>query len=176
MENNYSILGLQPGANESEIKKAYHKLAIKYHPDKNKAPDAEEQFKKISQAYQILTQDSDSSHQQAPQQQQQQHFRHPRFNFVDPNQMFAQFFNNGYAQHNTHFMNQGQQQMFSFNTGVSGNMSNRSVHTSVLFQDGKRIETRIETSEGIRKETRTVIDVNTNHVLDTASNITSIAN
>ena len=61
MENYYNILGLQPGANEEQIKKAYHKLAIKYHPDKNKAPDAEEKFKKISEAYQMLKNHQKSS-------------------------------------------------------------------------------------------------------------------
>ena len=49
--NLYSVLGLEPGANEEQIKKAYRKLAIKYHPDKNKSKDAADIFKKITLAY-----------------------------------------------------------------------------------------------------------------------------
>ena len=53
--NHYDILGVSHTASEDEIKKAYHKLAIKYHPDKNKEPGAEEKFKSIAGAYAILS-------------------------------------------------------------------------------------------------------------------------
>ena len=58
MDNPWEILGVPPHASEDEIKKAYKKLAMKWHPDKNQSPHAEEEFKKISRAYTELTQDS----------------------------------------------------------------------------------------------------------------------
>ncbi|OLY84070.1 Mitochondrial protein import protein MAS5 [Smittium mucronatum] len=51
----YDTLGLSPGADESELKKAYRKLALKHHPDKSKDPSSAEKFKDISHAYDILS-------------------------------------------------------------------------------------------------------------------------
>ncbi|KAI0530811.1 hypothetical protein KFK09_000359 [Dendrobium nobile] len=52
----FSILGLEPGVSDSEIKKAYRKLSILYHPDKNPDPEAHKYFVEfISKAYQALT-------------------------------------------------------------------------------------------------------------------------
>lgn len=52
----YEVLGLQKGASDDEIKKAFRKLAIKYHPDKNQGnEEAEAKFKEINEAYQVLS-------------------------------------------------------------------------------------------------------------------------
>jgi len=51
----YETLGVSSTANESEIKKAYRKLARKYHPDVNKEASAEEKFKEINAAYEVLS-------------------------------------------------------------------------------------------------------------------------
>jgi curved DNA-binding protein len=51
----YKTLEINEGASESEIKKAYRKLARKYHPDVNKEKDAEDKFKEINAAYEILS-------------------------------------------------------------------------------------------------------------------------
>jgi DnaJ-class molecular chaperone len=51
----YKILELDKNANDEDIKKSYKKLALKYHPDRNNTPEAEEKFKSISIAYTVLS-------------------------------------------------------------------------------------------------------------------------
>jgi molecular chaperone DnaJ len=50
----YALLGVSRDASEADIKKAYRKLAMELHPDRNRATDAEEKFKEITEAYEVL--------------------------------------------------------------------------------------------------------------------------
>ena len=58
----YEVLGVGREASDSDIKSAYRKLALKFHPDRNKEPGADEKFKEATEAYAIL---SDSGKRQA---------------------------------------------------------------------------------------------------------------
>ncbi len=73
MEDYYDILGVSRSATKEEIKKAYRKLANKYHPDKN--PNGDEQFKKIAEAYSVLGDETKRSQYDAP--------KSKRFSFED---------------------------------------------------------------------------------------------
>ncbi|GGF83402.1 molecular chaperone DnaJ [Paenibacillus aceti] len=78
----YEVLGVSKGANEDEIKKAYRKLARQYHPDVNKASDAEDKFKEVKEAYDVL---SDSG----------KRARYDQYGHVDPNQGMGGGFQGG---------------------------------------------------------------------------------
>ncbi|HEX9754126.1 MAG TPA: DnaJ domain-containing protein, partial [Gemmatimonadales bacterium] len=54
MRDYYEILGLSRTASVEEIKRSYRKLAMQYHPDQNREPDAEARFKELSEAYEVL--------------------------------------------------------------------------------------------------------------------------
>lgn len=51
----YEVLGIAKGADEKVIKDAFRKLTLKYHPDRNKSPDAEDRYKEIAEAYAVLS-------------------------------------------------------------------------------------------------------------------------
>ena len=51
----YEILGVGKNATDEEIKKAFRKLALEFHPDRNKSKGAEDKFKEINEAYQVLS-------------------------------------------------------------------------------------------------------------------------
>lgn len=51
----YDILGVSKSASDAELKSAYRKLAMQWHPDRNKSPEAETKFKEINEAYQVLS-------------------------------------------------------------------------------------------------------------------------
>lgn len=54
-KNYYKILGINRTANDDEIKKAYKRMALKYHPDKNDHPQAAEHFQEVAAAFEILS-------------------------------------------------------------------------------------------------------------------------
>ncbi|NJN41330.1 MAG: DnaJ domain-containing protein, partial [Flammeovirgaceae bacterium] len=55
LKDYYQILGIDRGASQEEIKKAYRRLAVKFHPDKNLTQNTEEHFKGINEAYDVLS-------------------------------------------------------------------------------------------------------------------------
>ncbi|WP_127579788.1 molecular chaperone DnaJ [Paenibacillus koleovorans] len=76
----YEVLGVDKGASDDDIKKAYRKLARQYHPDVNKASDAEQKFKEVKEAYDVLSDDQKRS-------------TYDQFGHVDPNQGMGGGFN-----------------------------------------------------------------------------------
>ncbi|ETO28251.1 hypothetical protein RFI_08880 [Reticulomyxa filosa] len=151
----YDVLGVSRDASEQEIKKAYRKLALQWHPDKNPGneKDAEAKFKEISEAYEALTN---------PQQ-----FQHGGVH-TDPFEMFHAFFGDDFSDiHAGRFgnvknrRNQGRNffssafEFANINMENSGpGMSFSSMSTSTSYVNGKKItsKTIIQNGEEISEK------------------------
>jgi len=154
-KNYYDILNINKDASYDDIKKAYYKLALKYHPDKNKDSDAEEKFKEISEAYEIL---SDNN---------------KRLSYDNNNNLNTNIFGNAYDIFNI-FQNQFHNQNIYINNIFSGFHNMNSIQTMKSVQtinnNGKQtiIEKTITTGiNGIQTTIEKIIT--TNH--DGSSNI-----
>ncbi|XP_022915199.1 dnaJ protein homolog 1 [Onthophagus taurus] len=122
----YKILGISKNATDDDIKKAYRKLALKYHPDKNKAPGAEEHFKEVAEAYEVL---SDKKKRDIYDQHGEEGLKSgipggtgtpggPSFSYTfhgDPRATFAQFFGNASPFQAFFDLGGGGNRMFGFN-------------------------------------------------------------
>lgn len=129
----YDLLGVGVNANDNDLKKAYRKLSVKWHPDKNQdnKQEAEKRFKEISEAYDILS--------------NPEKFRqNPQMHNVNPHDIFNQIFrdmqgiNTGFVNINLNNLNPGQNIMRS---------------TTVHIRNGRRVETTTENINGNMKRT-----------------------
>lgn len=107
----YKILEVNREASQEDIKKAYRNLALQFHPDKNKSPEAQDKFKQISEAYQVLS--NKEKRQQYDNGNNTSYFEH---SYRDPFEMFNEIFsflNKNINQHNPNDSNG----IFSFFNG-----------------------------------------------------------
>jgi DnaJ-class molecular chaperone len=131
MVDHYKILEVNKNADEDTIRKSYKKLALKYHPDRNKDNqiEATEKFKKISESYDVLS--------NKEKRQQYDTFGNDSvgipFSTQNANDIFAQFFGNG---------------GININQEMSFSGSSESIQTSTVIQGNKKITTRIIQKNG----------------------------
>ncbi|XP_030011939.1 dnaJ homolog subfamily B member 12a [Sphaeramia orbicularis] len=107
----YQILGVEKSASEDDLKKAYRKLALKFHPDKNHAPGATEAFKAIGNAYAVLSnaekrRQYDQYGEERTHTTRQRHHREFEAD-ISPEDLFNMFFGGGFPSSNVHVYRNG---------------------------------------------------------------------
>ncbi|XP_062852249.1 dnaJ homolog subfamily B member 12a [Trichomycterus rosablanca] len=108
----YEILGVSKDSSEDDLKKAYRKLALKFHPDKNHAPGATEAFKAIGNAYAVLSnaekrKQYDLYGKEKVPQSRHGHSHHSFEADISPEDLFNMFFGGGFPSSNVHVYSNG---------------------------------------------------------------------
>ncbi|XP_076855769.1 dnaJ homolog subfamily B member 12b [Brachyhypopomus gauderio] len=111
-KNYYEILGVQKDASDDDLKKAYRKLALKFHPDKNHAPGATEAFKAIGNAYAVLSNPEKKRLYDEYGEVRAPAGRHSHANEdfqpdISPEDLFNMFFGGGFPSSNVHMYSNG---------------------------------------------------------------------
>ena len=134
MRDYYQILGINKKCDENEIKKAYRKLAVKYHPDKN--PDGEEHFKEIAEAYEVLSNKTKRQQYDMGGMAGLEGMQGVRIN---PHDIFREFFGGQHPFEEIFGMGQGQQvHIFSNMGGPCGMTMGHSTSTETTIRNGQR--------------------------------------
>ena len=147
MTDYYKILGIQKNATKKEIKKAYRRLALKWHPDKNSGPNkksAEEKFKSISEAYQILSDPQKRKDYDNPYKNTDFDF-FSNFKFRNGRDLFSEFENGGFFDDDDDFSFFNNDDFFGgfdmngFKNNTKGNSFSKSISKSSVIRNGKRV-------------------------------------
>ncbi|CEP11316.1 hypothetical protein [Parasitella parasitica] len=131
--NYYEILGVSKNASETEIKSAYRKKALKYHPDRNKDQSAKQQFQKLGEAFEILS--DKNKRKQYDIQSAADGKRSFSSTFVNPDDAFGDFFSNTYFP--TNGVHHNSENLFSrfFSTSTTYGSNIRDEDFSDLFRN-----------------------------------------